>query len=112
MVIGTDGRHGHMVRHRTVEIAGIRIFYHEAGSQDAPAVLLLHGFPSSSLQFRFLLPGLADGYHILAPDFPGFGFSSCPDRSSYAYTFEHYTETIEAFTRKSGLDRYALYVHD
>jgi len=101
-----------MVRHRTVEVAGIRIFYREAGSQDAPAVLLLHGFPSSSHQFRFLLLALADRYHVLAPDFPGFGFSACPNTAEYAYTFTHYTDTIEAFTRKFELDRYALYVHD
>ena len=112
MVIGTHGRHRDMVRHRTVEVAGIRIFYREAGSQDAPAVLLLHGFPSSSHQFRFLLLALADRYHVLAPDFPGFGFSACPNTAEYAYIFTHYADTIEAFTRKFELDRYALYVHD
>ena len=101
-----------MVRHRTTEIEGVKIFYREGGSPSAPAVLLLHGFPSSSFQFRYLLPALADHYYVLAPDFPAFGFSECPVRSRYSYTFDHYADTIEAFTNKLGLAQYALYVHD
>ena len=101
-----------MVRHRTTEIEGVKIFYREGGSPSAPAVLLLHGFPSSSFQFRYMLPVLADTYHVLAPDFPAFGFSECPVRSRYSYKFDHYADTIEAFTNKLGLAQYALYVHD
>ena len=101
-----------MVRHRTTEIEGVKIFYREGGSPSAPVVLLLHGFPSSSFQFRYMLPVLADTYHVLAPDFPAFGFSECPVRSRYSYKFDHYADTIEAFTNKLGLAQYALYVHD
>jgi pimeloyl-ACP methyl ester carboxylesterase len=104
---------GHLtVRHRTLEVEGTSIFYREAGAEGAPAVLLLHGFPSSSFQYRRLLPALSDTYHVLAPDFPAFGFSSCPERSRYAYTFEHYAETIENFVRALGLTLYALCLHD
>jgi pimeloyl-ACP methyl ester carboxylesterase len=84
-------------RHRTIEVDDIEIVYREAGADGRPVVLLLHGFPSSSHRFRLLLLSLADGYHVFAPDFPGFGFSAHPDRARYAYTFEHYTETTEAF---------------
>jgi len=101
-----------VVKHRVIDVAGTRIFYREAGSAGFPAVLLLHGFPASSHQFRFLIAALADRYHVLAPDFPAFGFSDSPDRDEYAYTFEHYTDTIEAFVRALGLTRYALYLHD
>jgi pimeloyl-ACP methyl ester carboxylesterase len=100
------------VKHRFVDVSGINIFYREAGPPDAPALLLLPGFPSSSHQFRHVLPALADRWRIVAPDFPAFGFSACPDPRHYAYTFEHYTATTEAFTQALGLERYALYVHD
>ena|ERR1041385_6720685 len=101
-----------MVKHRLMDLTGMRIFYREAGSPGSPAVLLLHGFPSSSHQFRFLIPAIADRFHVFAPDFPAFGFSSCPALSEYEYTFEHYTDTIEAFAQTLGIDRYGLYVHD
>lgn len=100
------------VKHRWLNISGIQLFYREAGNPDAPVVLLLHGFPCSSHQYRYLLPALADRYHVVAPDFPAFGFSEHPDRRQYAYTFEHYAETIEAFIQALGLARYALYLHD
>src|SRR4051812_28410641 len=100
------------VKHRIIAISDVDVFYREAGSGEAPALLLLHGFPSSSHQFRHMLPALADRWHVVAPDFPAFGFSACPDRTRYAYTFEHYADTIEVFAHALGLERYALYVHD
>src|SRR4051812_37527963 len=93
------------IRYRTVNVSGVDIFYREAGPTDAPAVLLLPGFPSSSHQFRYMLPALANQWHVVAPDFPAFGFSACPDPKHYAYTFEHYADTTEAFTQALGLER-------
>jgi len=92
-----------MVKHRLMDLTGMRIFYREAGSPGSPAVLLLHGFPSSSHQFRFLIPAIADRFHVFAPDFPAFGFSSCPALSEYEYTFEHHTDTIEHSRKRWGL---------
>lgn len=100
------------VRNRTVSIDGVEVFYREAGRPDAPAILLLHGFPSSSHMFRNLIPALADKYRVVAPDYPGFGYSAAPDRSAYAYTFENLYGTVDKFTRAVGLDRFAVYVHD
>ena len=90
----------------------MRIFYREAGPKDAPHVLLLHGFPSSSHMFRDLIPALADRYHVVAPDYPGFGHSDMPAPDAFAYTFDHLADVIDAFTTRVGLDRYALYVQD
>ena len=98
--------------HRHVEVDGVRIFYREAGPKDAPHVLLLHGFPSSSHMFRDLIPALADRYHVVAPDYPGFGHSDMPAPDAFAYTFDHLADVIDAFTTRVGLDRYALYVQD
>ena len=100
------------VAHRTVKVRDLDIFYREAGPKDAPAVLLLHGFPTSSQMFRDLIPALADRYHVVAPDYPGFGHSSMPPRDRYAYTFDNLAKTVDAFTTKLGLVRYALYVQD
>jgi pimeloyl-ACP methyl ester carboxylesterase len=100
------------VAHRTVKIRDLDIFYREAGSKDAPAVLLLHGFPTSSQMFRNLIPALADGYHLIAPDYPGFGHSSMPSRKDFAYTFDNLAAVVEEFTTTLGLSRYALYVQD
>jgi pimeloyl-ACP methyl ester carboxylesterase len=100
------------VRYRTVAIDGVDVFYREAGRADAPVVLLLHGFPSSSHMFRDLIPALADRYHVIAPDYPGFGHSAMPRRDRFAYTFDHYAQIIGALTEKLGLRRYALYVMD
>ncbi|HEX7111934.1 MAG TPA: alpha/beta hydrolase [Mizugakiibacter sp.] len=100
------------VKHRSVEVDGIRIFYREAGPADAPVVLLLHGFPTSSHMFRHLIPGLADRYHVIAPDYPGFGYSDFPDPARFKYSFASYADIIDRFTRKLGLDRYALYIQD
>jgi len=93
-------------------VNGNKIFYREAGPKTAPAILLLHGFPTSSHMFRNLIPALADNYHVVAPDLPGFGFSDAPDRKQFRYTFERLAEAIDNFTRTIGLDRYAIYVFD
>jgi pimeloyl-ACP methyl ester carboxylesterase len=91
---------------------GVSVFYREAGAPGAPLVLLLHGFPTSSFQFRELIPRLADQYHVIAPDLPGFGFTEVPDRRHYKYSFDGLAETILAFADALGLARYALYVFD
>ena len=101
-----------IVRYQSVAINGLDIFYREAGDPAHPAILLLHGFPSSSHMFRELLPLLADRYHLIAPDLPGFGFSASPARAGFAYTFDHLAEVIGAFTETVGLTSYALYVFD
>ncbi|MGH7931931.1 MAG: alpha/beta fold hydrolase [Candidatus Binataceae bacterium] len=101
-----------MVRYRTVAIDGHQLFYREAGSPEQPALLLLHGFPTSSHMFRHLIPLLADSFHILAPDLPGFGFSDAPDRAKFKYTFEHLAKVMEEFTDVIGLNSYSLYVFD
>lgn len=101
-----------MTTYRDVTIDGVKIFYREAGPHDAPAVLLLHGFPTSSHMFRDLLPRLADRYHVIAPDLPGFGFSDAPDRTTFAYTFDNLARIVDRFTEVVGLDRYAIYVFD
>jgi len=93
-------------------VNGNKIFYREAGPKTAPAILLLHGFPTSSHMFRNLIPALADSYHVVAPDLPGFGFSDAPDRKQFRHTFERLAETIDNFTRTIGLDRYTIYVFD
>jgi len=100
------------VAHRTVNINGLDIFYREAGPKDAPTVLLLHGFPTSSQMFRNLIPSLADKYHVVAPDYPGFGHSSMPSRDKFSYTFDNFAKVIEGFTDKIGIKSYALYVQD
>lgn len=100
------------VHFRTVTVEGVNIFYREAGPAGAPVVLLLHGFPTSSHQFRNLLPLLAARYHVVAPDYPGFGQSDAPPPDRFAYTFEHLTDVIEGFTRALALSRFSLYVHD
>lgn len=89
-----------------------QVFYRQAGQKDAPVVLLLHGFPSSSHMFRDLIPELADTYRVIAPDLPGFGFSDAPNRAGFDYTFDNLTDVIDRFTETLGLDRYAVYVFD
>jgi AhpD family alkylhydroperoxidase len=90
----------------------LKLFYREAGPKDAPSVLLLHGFPTSSHQYRGLIDRLADKYHVIAPDLPGFGFSDAPDAKTFGYSFDHLAEVIESFTDQIGLTQYALYVFD
>ena len=101
-----------MTKYRHASVDGIKVFYREDGPANAPAILLLHGFPTSSHMFRNLIPTLADKYHVVAPDLPGFGFSDAPDRKNYRYTFEQIAKTIAAFTQTIGLSRFAMYVFD
>jgi pimeloyl-ACP methyl ester carboxylesterase len=97
------------VSYRTINVDGVKVFYREAGSPDKPKLLLLHGFPSSGHMFRDLIPLLADRYHIIAPDLPGFGQSDLPGRG---HSFDSIAETIDRFTEIVGFDRYAVYVFD
>ena len=97
------------VFYRTLNVEGLEIFYREAGPRDAPAVLLLHGFPSSSHMFRNLIPMLADKYHVVAPDFPGYGESSAPSVNDFDYSFERLATVTEKFTEKLNLSSYALF---
>ncbi len=98
--------------YRTVQVDGLSIFYREAGPKDAPALLLLHGLPSSSRMFEPLLQRLSDRYHLIAPDYPGFGHSDWPDPTQFAYTFDHIASVIEHFTETLGLTHYSLYMQD
>src|SRR5262249_36745887 len=100
------------MKYNRTNINGCSIFYREAGNTDAPALLLLHGFPTSSHMFRDLIPRLADSYHVVAPDLPGFGFSDAPDRAQFKYTFDNLASVIGGLAAKIGLLRYALYVFD
>jgi pimeloyl-ACP methyl ester carboxylesterase len=101
-----------MIKYRNATVDGHKIFYREAGSKTAPAILLLHGFPTSSHMFRNLIPDLADHYHVVAPDLPGFGFSDAPDRKQFRYTFENLAKTLDNFTQTIDLERFAIYVFD
>jgi pimeloyl-ACP methyl ester carboxylesterase len=101
-----------MTTYHQANVNGVKIFYREAGPKSAPAILLLHGFPTSSHMFRDLIPALADRYHVVAPDLPGFGFSDAPDRNQFRYTFENLAKVIDSFIETIGLERYAIYVFD
>ena len=101
-----------MITYRHTEVEGVKIFYREGGPRTAPHLLLLHGFPTSSHMFRNLICALADRYHVVAPDLPGFGFSDAPDRERFRYTFDNLAKVIDRFTQVIGLDRFALYVFD
>ena len=101
-----------MTRYKHAIVDGSKIFYREAGPKTAPTILLLHGFPTSSHMFRNLIPTLADRYHVIAPDLPGFGFSDVPDRRQFLYTFENLAKVIDTFTQTIGLERYGIYVFD
>lgn len=98
------------IHHRTLDLDGVEVFYREAGPPDAPVVLLPHGYPSSSFQYRNYLPALADRWRLVAPDYPGFGYSGTPE--SFDYSFDGYAGFLERFTQSLGLRRYALYLHD
>lgn len=100
------------VFNRSVDVDGVKIFYREAGDASAPALLLLHGFPTSSHMYRNLIPALADRFHVIAPDLPGFGFSDAPDRESFRYSFDHLAAVMERFTEILGLSHFALQVFD
>ena len=95
-----------------IEADGVQVFYREAGNPQAPVVLLLHGFPTSSFMYRELIPRLADRYRVIAPDLPGFGFTEVPDKRKYKYTFDALAVTVAAFTEAMKIDRYAIYVFD
>jgi pimeloyl-ACP methyl ester carboxylesterase len=100
------------VQHVTIEIDGSRVFYREAGPRTAPVVLLPHGYPCSSFQYRRFMPALADHWRLVAPDFPGFGYSDTPPPERFAYDFDGYAEFLDRFTMALGLERYAVYLHD
>lgn len=102
----------HATMHKTIEVDGLDLFYREAGPADAPVLLLLHGFPTSSHMFRNLIPALSDRYHVIAPDYPGYGQSSMPSVSEFEYTFDKLANVVEAFTVKLGISRYSLYLMD
>ena len=102
----------HPTLYRTIQVDELSIFYREAGPKDAPTLLLLHGLPSSSRMFEPLFSRLSDRYHLVAPDYPGFGHSDWPDSKKFAYTFDHIAETMNHFTEALGLSRYTLYLQD
>jgi pimeloyl-ACP methyl ester carboxylesterase len=109
---GKDSPVEHPTFYRTIRIDGLSIFYREAGPHDAPTLLLLHGFPSSSRMFAPLFARLADRYHLVAPDYPGFGHSDWPDPKQFEYTFDHIAAVIDAFTQALSLSHYTLYMQD
>src|SRR2546423_12754546 len=100
------------VHHRTAIVHGQQVFYREAGPADAPVVLLLHGFPTSSRMFRHLIPALADRYHVIAPDHIGFGQSATPAVTEFDYSFDALAEVTEAFLDQLGVERFSMYVQD
>src|ERR1700740_2790231 len=100
------------IKYRTADVDGLKIFYRAAGAADRPALLLLHGFPSAGHMFRDLIPLLADRFHIVAPDLPGFGPSDMPARSDFPYTFDNIARVIDRFTEVIGLKRFAIYIFD
>jgi pimeloyl-ACP methyl ester carboxylesterase len=100
------------ISYHRAEVDGVGVFYREAGPNNAPTIVLLHGFPSSSREFDTLIPLLATRYHLIAPDFPGFGHSDAPEPAAYAYTFDHLARTIDDFLAAIDLKRYSLYLHD
>jgi pimeloyl-ACP methyl ester carboxylesterase len=100
------------IKYRSVDVDGVKVFYREAGAAEAPALLLLHGFPSASHMFRELIPLLADRFRLVAPDLPGFGQSDMPPRSKFTYTFDRLADVMDRFTEGVGLKRFAIYVFD
>jgi pimeloyl-ACP methyl ester carboxylesterase len=108
----TETPHIPLTSHHRIEADGVDVFYRQAGPRDAPVLLLLHGFPASSFQYRDLIPRFADRYHVIAPDLPGFGFTEVADERGYTYSFDALARTMLAFTKALKLTRYALYVFD
>ena len=104
--------HTNVVHYKTVKVDGLDIFYREAGPKNAPTIVLLHGFPTSSQMFRNLIPKLADQYHVIAPDYPGFGHSSMPNRSDFEYTFDRLATVVDHFLEQVKVQSYVLYVMD
>lgn len=101
-----------MVRYKTVSIDGLNVFYREAGDSINPKLVLLGGFPASSHQFRNLIPALADRFHVVAPDYPGFGNTDMPDPATYPYTFDRFSEVVEGFLKTIGFTRFGMFVQD
>jgi pimeloyl-ACP methyl ester carboxylesterase len=101
-----------VVHYRTEQIDGVNIFYREAGPKSAPVVVLFHGFPTSSHMYRNLIPALSDRYHVIAPDYPGFGQSDAPDHTTFKYTFAHFADLMDGLLTKLGATRYTMYVMD
>lgn len=100
------------VTYHTTQVDGLKIFYREAGPKDAPTLVLLHGFPSSSHMYRELIPRLSDKYHVVAPDYPGYGYSDAPSPEQYAYTFDHLADTVDHFLGQQGISKYSIYIQD
>ena len=101
-----------VTHYRTAKVDGVEIFYREAGPTDAAVILLLHGFPTSSHMFRNLIPELSARYHVIAPDYPGFGQSSAPDHKEFAYTFAHYADLVDGLLGELDVKQYAMYLMD
>lgn len=102
----------HPIHYRNIKVNDLNLFYREAGPADAPTILLLHGYPTSSHMFRNLIPILSKKYHVIAPDLPGFGYSDAPDHTQFSYTFDNLAETVQAFVDKLEMKRYAVYIFD
>src|SRR5262249_13908163 len=100
------------LHYRTAAVSGVSAFYRDPGPDSAPVLLLLHGFPSSSRMLRDLIPRLADAYHLIAPDYPGFGHSAVPDRSAFGYTFDHLAGVVDGLLDQLGTGKFAIYVMD
>lgn len=100
------------VLYRTAKVEGLSLFYREAGPKDAPAVVLLHGFPSSSHMYRNLIPVLATRYHVIAPDYPGFGYSDAPGADEFEYTFDHLARIVDQLLEQKGIEKYSIYIQD
>ena len=98
--------------HRTIDVEGLQIFYREAGPQDAPTILLLHGYPTSSHMFRNLIRDLSEKYHLLAPDYPGYGRSEQPPMSEFQYTFDNMSKIVEGFLKAKNVDKFSIYLMD
>lgn len=105
-------KHSYSTVYGTLVVDGIKVFYREAGPRDAPTIVLLHGFPSSSHMFRNLIPALADRYHVIAPDYPGYGYSDMPSPKEFAYTFDHLADLVDKFLDQKGITRYSIYIQD
>jgi pimeloyl-ACP methyl ester carboxylesterase len=103
---------GRAVAYKTIDIDGVDIAYREAGKATSPKLVLLHGWPASSHQFRELIPALAERFHVIAPDYPGFGDSGTPDPETFEYTFDNLAAIVEKFLAKKGFDRFGLYIQD
>jgi len=100
------------VTYRTTQVDGLKIFYREAGPKNSPTLVLLHGFPSSSHMFRELIPRLSDKYHVVAPDYPGYGYSDAPATDQFVYTFDHLADVVDHFLDQQGITRYSIYIQD